>query len=301
MITIFTPTYNREKILNRAYESLKNQTNKNFVWLVIDDGSTDNTEKVIKKWKKENEIKIVYKKQKNMGKHIAHNRAIEECTTPYLLCLDSDDFLEKNMVEYLYKILNQNNMESVWGIVGPKREKRQKQIQWPQNVKYSKMAYLYEKYKYQGETYILLNVNLLKNIEYKFPKFGEEKMVVESVLYDRLDTLYDVILCEKPLYVYEYLENGYTKSGINNLINSTNGMAYANYIRAFESEYSFYRKVLSYARYNAIKQIFAGEKFKKYQSNYVIRILGVMLSPIFMLNYKIKIRRRKNDKTYKRN
>ena len=76
MITIFTPTYNRKDILNRAYESLKKQTNKNFIWLIIDDGSTDNTEEMIENWKQENKIKISYKKQQNMGKHIAHNNAI---------------------------------------------------------------------------------------------------------------------------------------------------------------------------------------------------------------------------------
>lgn len=301
MITIFTPTYNRKEILNRAYESLKNQTNKNFIWLIIDDGSTDNTEEMIENWKQENKIKITYKKQQNMGKHIAHNNAIKQCKTQYLLCLDSDDYLEENMVEYLYDILKENDMSNIWGIIGPKKEKKAQKNSWVKDVKHSKMAYLYEKYKYKGETYILLNVNLIKDAKYEFPKFGKEKMVPESVLYDRLDTKYDIILCAEPLYIYEYLENGYTKSGIKYLINNKKGMAYANYVRAFESKYSIYRKILSYARYNAMRKIFFEEKFKEYKRKYIIKILGSILSPIFMFNYNLKIRRVENDKEDKRN
>ena len=75
-ITIFTPTYNREEVLQRLYTSLKKQTNKQFIWLVIDDGSTDNTETVVRQWMAEKKIEIKYVKQKNVGKSLAHNRAV---------------------------------------------------------------------------------------------------------------------------------------------------------------------------------------------------------------------------------
>lgn len=290
-ITVFTPTYNRIKYLEKAYASLKEQTNQDFLWLIIDDGSTDDTEKLVQLWQKEKKIEIIYRKQKNMGKHIAHNNAIKMCNTNFLICLDSDDYFENNMIEYLYKILETYETKNVWGLVGPRKKKNQENINnWPSEITYSKIAYLYEKYKYRGETYILLNVNLIKENNLEFPKFEGEKMVPESVLYDVLDTKYDIILCNKPLYVYEYLDGGYTKSGINYLKKNANGMAFANYTRAFESKYSYCMKILSFARYNSMRIIFKGKKFKKYKGKFLIKILGYILSPIFMLNYIVKQR-----------
>lgn len=292
-ITVFTPTYNRKRYLERAYKYLKNQTNKNFIWLIIDDGSTDDTEIVVDKWQKENKIEIIYIKQKNMGKHIAHNKAINMCKTNFLICLDSDDYFRKEMIEYLYQMIAENETKNVWGLVGPRKTPKQSEIKnWPKEIKYSKMAYLYEKYKYSGETYILLNVNLIKENKLEFPKFENEKMVPESVLYDRLDINYNIILCEKPLYIYEYLDGGYTKSGIRYLKNNKNGMAFANYTRAFESKYSFWVKILSFARYNSMKIVFKGMKFKKYKGKISIKLFGYILSPIFIVNYIIKINKR---------
>ena len=80
-ITIFTPTYNRKKVLERLYTSLKKQTNKQFIWLVIDDGSTDNTETVVRQWIAEKKIEIKYVKQKNVGKSMSHNRAVRMTDT----------------------------------------------------------------------------------------------------------------------------------------------------------------------------------------------------------------------------
>lgn len=90
-ITVFTPTYNRERSISRVYESLKKQTYKNFEWLIIDDGSTDNTKEVVEKFKKENLIKIRYIYQKNQGKHIAINNAVNNTDSELFLIADSDD------------------------------------------------------------------------------------------------------------------------------------------------------------------------------------------------------------------
>ena len=66
-VTVFTPTYNRGYLLKNAYQSLKNQTNKNFTWFIVDDGSTDQTETLVKHWMDEKHIKIKYVKQKKQG------------------------------------------------------------------------------------------------------------------------------------------------------------------------------------------------------------------------------------------
>ena len=101
-LTIFTPTYNRADILNKAYKSLKRQTNKDFIWLVVDDGSIDNTEDVVKGWIDENIIEIKYIKKENGGKHTAYNVAVENTSTELIMiALDSDDYLSDDAVEII--------------------------------------------------------------------------------------------------------------------------------------------------------------------------------------------------------
>ena len=95
-LTVFTPAYNREKLLKRLYDSLVNQTCKDFVWLIVDDGSTDNTRELIKNLKALNEIEIEYIYRENGGKMRAHNDGVKNTKTPFFLCVDSDDYLVKS-------------------------------------------------------------------------------------------------------------------------------------------------------------------------------------------------------------
>ena len=76
-LTIFTPTYNRGYCLDRLYKSLCTQSNSNFIWLIVDDGSTDNTQELIENWIGENKIKIEYHYQSNAGKSMAHNLGVK--------------------------------------------------------------------------------------------------------------------------------------------------------------------------------------------------------------------------------
>ena len=96
-LTIITTTYNREKEIIRLYKSLCNQTDKNFIWLIIDDGSTDNTNQQIQKFQSENKIKIEYLYKDNGGKHSALNFSSDNIKTEYVLIVDSDDFLNQEI------------------------------------------------------------------------------------------------------------------------------------------------------------------------------------------------------------
>ena len=76
-LTIFTPSYNRAHTLPRLYESLKRQTSNDFSWMVIDDGSTDNTEDIVSDWKnQDNNFDIIYIKKENGGLHTGYNCAL---------------------------------------------------------------------------------------------------------------------------------------------------------------------------------------------------------------------------------
>jgi glycosyltransferase involved in cell wall biosynthesis len=91
LFTIFTPTYNRAHTIKRVFDSLCAQTLRDFEWLVVDDGSTDNTPELIASWAKTADFPIRYFNQKHSGKHIAHNLAAREARGRFFLPLDSDD------------------------------------------------------------------------------------------------------------------------------------------------------------------------------------------------------------------
>lgn len=100
-LTVFTPTYNRAHTLADVYESLVTQTDRDFEWLIIDDGSSDNTQELVKSWITENRIPIRYIYQENGGKHIAYNHALKVADSTLFWPLDSDDLAVPNTVERL--------------------------------------------------------------------------------------------------------------------------------------------------------------------------------------------------------
>lgn len=106
LITVFTPTYNRAKTIHRAWESLINQTYKNFEWLIIDDESNDGTDSLIENWKKIADFPVHYyrfTRQKNAGKHVAWNRAGNLAHGELIVCLDSDDACKPESLEFFVK------------------------------------------------------------------------------------------------------------------------------------------------------------------------------------------------------
>lgn len=103
MITVLTPTYNREKTLKRAYESLLSQSKKDFEWIIVDDGSTDNTKSLIEGFINENKLDIKYIYKTNGGKHTALNVGTNKAKGELLLILDSDDYLSDDAIELCYK------------------------------------------------------------------------------------------------------------------------------------------------------------------------------------------------------
>lgn len=100
-VTILTPTYNRAYTLKRLYKSITNQTNKNFEWIVIDDGSQDETVSLLREWKTDNNIKMSYIKQENMGKHVALNKGIDMANGKMIFIVDSDDYIVKDAIDII--------------------------------------------------------------------------------------------------------------------------------------------------------------------------------------------------------
>lgn len=215
-ITVVTPTYNRANELEKAFNSLKEQTEKDFEWLVIDDGSTDTTEDVIKNFKKETNFDISYYKQDNQGKHIALNIAFKKVKTELLMILDSDDCLTRTAIEEILLIHNKyKDDDKVAAYVFQRGKLNAPTERITQVFKKEEFIDNYNTYiinkEIKGDKEEVFKTKILKN--YSYPQYLGEKFVGEGVLWSKISHNYDMVFCNKIIYLCEYLDGGLTKSG----------------------------------------------------------------------------------------
>ena len=190
-LTIFTPAYNRAYTLHKCYESLKKQTNKDFEWLIIDDGSTDNTKELVQSWIEENLIPIKYHYQKNQGMHGAHNSAYELIDTTLNVCIDSDDYMPDDAVEKILKFWEENQSEEIAGIAALDAYESGEVIgtTFPKDLKTSTSFDMYYKHGVCGDKkfiYKKTGKDLSKDIDFLLNMYcrGSVDMTVDWVLND---------------------------------------------------------------------------------------------------------------------
>ncbi len=209
-LTIFTPTYNRKDRIGRTYESLKKQSLKEFVWLIVDDGSEDGTEETVKGFIEEAPFEIRYIRQENGGKMRAHNRGVKECDTEAFLCLDSDDYLSETAVDVILDKWNEIREDGRYaGIIAYKGESSDKVIygNYFPDTSDTSFRELYRK-GFKGETTLILRTSLLKaNL---FPEIEGEKYVPEDVVYDRIDEGHIFKVMDEILTICELVNSGLT-------------------------------------------------------------------------------------------
>ena len=223
-LTIFTPTYNRKELLKRAYESLKAQTCKDFCWLIVDDGSADDTASSVEEWTKEGIIPIEYLYFENGGKMRSHNRGVENCRTEWFLCLDSDDRLVPDAVEEILRCTDSLDVSKptgspdttvggrIAGIIAHKGRSDTELLSgvgFPKDVRRSTLYGLYLK-GFKGETTLVFRTDVLRR--YPFPEIEGEKYVPEDYIYDKIDAEYEYIVLDRILTVCELMSEGYTDS-----------------------------------------------------------------------------------------
>lgn len=208
LITVFTPAFNRAYTLVRLYESLLRQTDKRFCWLIVDDGSTDDTEALVRMWIKENKIEIQYFKQENQGKPMAHNKGVELTKTEFFTCVDSDDYLTDDAIAHILNIGEKLPNDCI-GILGYiEREGGTILTQCSDDsITKGTLRYLYD-HGLSGDTILIYRSEIMK--KYKFPRFSDEKFIPEAYLYDLLDQEGKLFLMRISVYVCEYLPDGYT-------------------------------------------------------------------------------------------
>jgi len=236
-ITVFTPTYNRAYILRQLYDSLKKQTNQSFLWLIVDDGSTDNTDELIDTWLNENIIEIRYVKQENGGKQRAHNKGVELCETELFICVDSDDYLTDDAIEVLITTWNSiQNKKNISGIVGLRGKDRATPIgtNMPTNIDRATLSDLYNRYGFRGDTALLYRTDILK--QFPFNVVDGEKFIGEGYVYLQIDQHYSLYLLDKIIYICKYLEDGYTTNVRRLIKNNPKGYMVLNHQSALLSK-----------------------------------------------------------------
>ncbi len=225
-LTVFTPTYNRAYCLHYCYESLKRQTCKDFVWLIIDDGSNDNTKELVSSWIKENNIPIIYHYQQNQGMHGAHNTAYELINTELNVCIDSDDFMTDDAVEKILTFWNKYGSDKVSGIIGLDSYFDGTIIgtRLPDNMKQAKLFDLYYKYGVTGDKKVIFRTKLTK--QYPYPLFKNESYVGLAYKYYMLDQRYELLIMNEVLCRVEYLPDGSTRNMFKQYIKNPKGFAF---------------------------------------------------------------------------
>ncbi len=210
-LTIFTPTYNRKFLLKRGYEALQRQTSYDFEWLIIDDGSTDDTRSLVNNWilsEKSFPIRYIYKN--NGGLHTAYNTAIENLETPLAMCVDSDDFLPDNAVKTILDYWKANGSTKYAGIIGLDFDLNGKMIgdPLPSQKEISLVDVAIGKYKIKwGDRKLVLRSELYKKVA-PMKVFPGEKNFNPNYLHMEISKNYPYLVLNKNLCFVDYQETG---------------------------------------------------------------------------------------------
>lgn len=231
MITIFTPTYNRAYILPKLYESLCQQTCKDFEWLVVDDGSTDDSHQLLEKWKFEKKIDLKILTRPNGGKSTAINLGVQNAQGNLFFIVDSDDFLSLDAIEKITSdekiIANENFSFPIAGFCYKKVNYRTGNVISSSDMNIPLTASSLElafKYKMAGDKAEVFYTNVLRN--FPFPEIPNNKFIPEALIWYRIANAgYKLIIKDEAIYQCDYIEDGYTKNFKTNLKKNCKGFA----------------------------------------------------------------------------
>ena len=226
-ISILTPTYNRGKLLLPLYDSLKNLTFEDFEWLIVDDGSEDDTEQYALSWIEHNienaEFPIRYIKKSNGGKHTAINRGVREAIGELILILDSDDTLPVDSLETIALYYEQcKGYKDCAGVCGLMAHHDGQLIGsgFPKEPMYeSALQFRYaEKGNVTGDLLEVYKTSVMR--EFPFPEIENERFCPESLVWNRIANKYKLFCFNKIVYYRDYLEGGLTSKIVRIRMNS---------------------------------------------------------------------------------
>lgn len=226
-LTVFTPAYNRAYTIHLCYESLCRQTCKDFVWLVVDDGSTDNTKELIESWQeKDNGFRIEYVYKQNGGMHTAHNTAYENIKTELNVCIDSDDYMTDDAVEKIVDLWKRKGDEKYAGmialdclqngeIIGTELEKDRET---------TTLKGFYQRGG-KGDKKLIYRTDVMNKYP-PYPEFEGEKYVSIAYKYYLADEDYTLLILNEPVCVVEYQTDGSSTNMYRQYLRNPKGFAF---------------------------------------------------------------------------
>ena len=216
-ISVLTSTYNRANLLDKLYTSLlinsNNCSDVSMEWLIMDDGSTDNTYEVVDRYIKENILDVKYFFQENQGKMIAINNLIPKCTGDIIIECDSDDYFTKGAFVAIKEAIKQcQDLASIYALVFLKYDQNGKNMgnKFIKDNHESTMFDLYFKEGITGEKALVYNAEIRK--QFKYETENNEKFVTEARMHHKIDLQYKVRCFNIPIMICEYKKDGYTKN-----------------------------------------------------------------------------------------
>ena len=207
-LTVFTPAYNRAHLLPRLYKSLCNQTCQDFCWLIVDDGSSDNTRELVQSWIRENKIPIQYEYKSNGGMHTAHNVAYRLINTELNTCIDSDDYMPTDAVEKIVSSWKKHGSDQVNGIIGLDADTQGNIIgnRLPDDKETMTLTDFYH-FGGRGDKKLVYRTDVMNNLP-EYPVFEGEKYVGLGYKYMLADLQRPMLLLNEVLVHVDYQPDG---------------------------------------------------------------------------------------------
>ena len=226
-LTVFTPAYNRAHTLPRTYQSLVEQECKDFVWMIIDDGSTDNTSELVKEWINRNngfEIRYIYKE--NGGMHTAHNVAYENIDTELNVCIDSDDAMAKDAVRKILDKWEVVREKGYAGIIGLDADFSNNIIGkgFPSELKETTVIGYYNNGG-SGDKKLVYRTDIINQYP-PYPVFEGEKYVALAYKYRLIDQQYKMAVLDEVLCNVEYQSDGSSMNMLKQYLKNPKGFAF---------------------------------------------------------------------------
>lgn len=275
-LTVFTPAYNRAYTLPRTYEGMKKQKNTDFIWLIVDDGSSDNTAELVRQWQaEENDFEIRYVYKENGGMHTAHNTAYELIDTELNTCVDSDDALAPDAVQRIYDAWQQVKDQGYAGLLALDAEFSGKLIGkgFPKGLTSTTLGGYYRNGG-SGDKKLILRTDVVRQYP-PYPTFEGERFVPLGSMYTMIDRDYELFVLDEVVCLVEYMPDSSTNNMLRQYYRNPNGFRYGRLVTLTERS-TWKRRMVVYVHY-AAESILAGKPIVKDAPN---KLLGLLSAPL---------------------
>lgn len=293
-LTVFTPSYNRAHTLPRTYESLCRQTCDDFEWLVVDDGSKDNTRELVDCWIKENKIPIRYIYKENGGLYTGYNTAYTNIETELNVCIDSDDYMPENGVELIVNTWREKGSKKYAGIMGLDFDVRTSDPiggYFPGSLKETYLLDLYTKKIHIGDTKQAMRTDLMKKVAPQTGFPGEKNFNPVYMLL-QVDNEYPLLVINENLCWVEYQIGADSMSqGIfKQYVNSPRSFAKLRLLEMTLKRNNLKNKFRSAVHYISSCMIAKDKNWFKQSTNKPLTLLAIPLGILLYFYIKFKTR-----------